>query len=319
MISHRHKCIFISVPKCASSSVNGSLSLHGAYWSIPPFWHGGLHIERVTRVTKLLNLYPGYFTFSFVRNPFARFLSLYYHAKRHHERKGRFVRRPIDCGSMWEFAELCEELLREKVGWGKQAEEFYEANKGRQFGPRKIPLKFIRFELGHAQLQKDFLLDYNPRTLFGVPRVNDAPCSFIGRVEHFERDLNRVLEALGIPGSSPLGRTNYTRGSKRRRYGLIYDKTLRRMVEDIYARDLDLLGYEFEDENSVSVPAPVPVARVLRESRGGFSLAKWIKVACQRAWHRTAGLCMRLLERRGFIIYCLVAYHRAYRVKKYYR
>ena len=318
MISYRHKCIFIAVPKCASTSINEWFLLNGDYHSFNPFWYGGgLRAWRATRTANLVNLYPGYFTFSFVRNPFSRFLSLYHHASKNHEWRRTSSVYTIDPGSVWEFAEMCAELLREKVGWGKEAEEFYEANKAREFGPRKIPLRFLRFELGHTQQQKNFLLDYNPQTLFGVPRVNDAPCSFIGRVEHFERDFNRVLEALSVPSSSLPGRAGYIRPLGDGQYGSSYDKALRRMVEDMYSRDLDLLGYEFENENSVSVP--VSVVRNSRENRSSFSWHQWIQVACLRAWYLVSGLALKLLEKQSFVVHTIKTYYDLRQQKKGYR
>ena len=54
---------------------------------------------------------------------------------------------------------------------------------------------------------------------------------------------------------------------KRRHYSTYYNWRTRRLVEEIYARDLDLLGYEFEDENRTSVLVPLYEMNQLRQQR----------------------------------------------------
>lgn len=54
---------------------------------------------------------------------------------------------------------------------------------------------------------------------------------------------------------------------KRRHYSTYYSGRARRLVEEIYARDLDLLGYEFEDETRTSVLVPLYEMDQLRQQR----------------------------------------------------
>ena len=55
---------------------------------------------------------------------------------------------------------------------------------------------------------------------------------------------------------------------KRGPYNTYYTRSARRLVEEIYATDLDLLGCEFEDETWTSVLVPLYDMDQLRQQRG---------------------------------------------------
>ena len=81
--SHRHRCIYVKVPKCASTSVLEWFAAHGGgYPSFRPPWHGGPMSRRLPGTAHAMNLYPDYFTFTFLRNPYERFVSLWLHLRR---------------------------------------------------------------------------------------------------------------------------------------------------------------------------------------------------------------------------------------------
>jgi hypothetical protein len=63
----------------------------------------------------------------------------------------------------------------------------------------------------------------------------------IGRVEAMQESYDRIAARIGIP-SAPLERVN---SSKRRDYRDYYDDLLVEGVARLYARDLELFGYEF--------------------------------------------------------------------------
>ena len=76
---------------------------------------------------------------------------------------------------------------------------------------------------------------------------------------------------LGLP-HLPMEKRNVSLArnvaEKRRPYSTYYTKSARRLVEEIYATDLDLLGYEFEDETRTSVLVPLYDMDQLRQQRG---------------------------------------------------
>ena len=266
MISHRHRCIYVKVPKCASTAVLDWFVSHGGgHHSFRPYWYGGLLSERIQGVTRTLNLYPDYATFTFLRNPYERFVSIYRYLRRLARAQPRGARaHPADYGTPGEFAELCAEVLGDFAGlWGTEARAFFRAHAGRRYGPRGIALRHLGFVTGHARLQTEFLPDCNPGRLFGVARTDDAPLSFIGSVQDMAADWRRLREMLGLGGVALPARNAAkpaTGTGRRAGYATFYDGTTRRLVEDIYAADLDFIGCGFED-GRLSVPVPGRRAR----------------------------------------------------------
>ena len=286
MISHRHRCIYVKVPKCASTAVLDWFVTHGGgRHSFRPYWYGGLLSERMQGVTRTLNLYPDYATFTFLRNPYERFVSIYLYLRRLAAAQPEDARaHPADYGTLGEFAELCGEVLVDFGGlWGADARAFFRAHAGRRYGPRGIALRHLGFVTGHARLQTDFLPDCNPGRLFGVARAEDAPLSFIGSVEELAADWRRLGGLLGLPAVALPERNTAeaaTGGGRRAGYGAFYDGATRRLVEDIYAADLDFTGCGFDDGRlSIAVAGlRAPCAAAHPPRRAGVRLA--------RAWHR---------------------------------
>ncbi len=213
---------------------------------------------RKMGLARAINLYPEYFTFTFVRNPFDRFVSYYLSMLRWRKRRNR----PYAYRNFRECIDLVAELLDADRGEG-------ESN--RKFGVLQLRRKDLKHEKSHAKRQVDFLLDRHPEVYLGVQRLNDAPCSFIGRCESFEQDFFQVTDLLGIP-RHPLrpqfvSEERLLDDGKKRHYSTYFDKTTRRLVEDLYAEDLEALGYEFEDEDSVAVPVPSTTMETARARR----------------------------------------------------
>jgi hypothetical protein len=72
MISHKYKCIFIHIPRCAGTSME--VSIHGG-----PYKKDGHKYKHLTSAyAKILykDYWADYFKFSFVRNPWDRIFSL---------------------------------------------------------------------------------------------------------------------------------------------------------------------------------------------------------------------------------------------------
>ena len=67
MIFHQHHCIFVMIPKCASTSIMKSFGLD---WN-----HPDAHLLNDASADDYRPTLPTYFRFSTVRNPFDRFIS----------------------------------------------------------------------------------------------------------------------------------------------------------------------------------------------------------------------------------------------------
>ena len=257
MISHRHKCMFFQVPKCATTTIINWFLRHGkGRLILTPWWYGSILTDRVKVVTRVMNLYPDYFTFTFVRNPYERFVSLFLHASRQYAARGF----PGDLGTLRDFAELCRDVLGSTGHlWGRESLDFFRENGEKEYGPGRVKLKHLAYVMYHARPQVDFLPDCNPQRLFGVRRVDDAPLSFIGTVEDVEADFRRVRAILGLPAFELPNRNTSGLGAgieRRRRYRGYYDDATRRLVEDLYAADLEFTGCGFEEGRTTTQSRP---------------------------------------------------------------
>ena len=299
MISHRHRCIYVKIPKCAGTSVLDWFVAHGrGRHSFRPYWYGGLLSERIQGVTEAMNLYPDYVTFSFVRDPYERFVSTWLYLRR--VAQAQSGHRGSECtefGTLREFAELCGEVLGEfRPRWGREAREFFGANAEREYGPRRIRLKHLGFVTGHARPQTDFLPDCNPERLFGVRRVDAAPLAFIGAVETIDEDFARLAPMLGLPGAALPARNASGPGAGsggNAHYAAHYDPVTRRLVEEIYGADLAFTGRGFHGGRS-AIAAP---RRACAGPAGRPAGRRSVRTLPARAWRGLWSLEVHIEER----------------------
>jgi hypothetical protein len=68
---------------------------------------------------------------------------------------------------------------------------------------------------------------------------------FLGHYESLEQDLKKVLRHVGIQTEIDIPRTNTGARSNRHDYRKFYTPYTRSLIEDWYAREITLFGYEF--------------------------------------------------------------------------
>lgn len=206
---------------------------------IPPSKKGtpGL-VSGQEGLTKILNTFPEYFLFSFVRNPYDRFVSIYNHSVRGVTGKcltKKYYERPL-CPDLTihEYAELI------RAGHWDQLSQF---------------------DRYHTRPQISYLPDFNPEYLLGVRLNNQLRCSFIGRFERMEEDWNVLRETLGFPDypffSLNSDDVRISSEGVKKHYSNYYDERLKLLVEEIYADDIKQFGYGFEEQGT-NVPANIP-------------------------------------------------------------
>lgn len=232
MISHRFKCVFVHIPKTAGQSVEHFfLNQHELSWKEKDKLlqsKNTLPDKGPERLSHLLaseyydcghinkSDYDNYFSFAFVRNPWERLVSEYLHKK-------------ID-----KKMSLKDFVLK---GW-PEADSFSDKYR-------------------HVIPQAEFLYD----------GAGNQLVDFIGRFENLQQDFDNVCHVLNLPDSRlPHKNSSYSfrrlwtrrlrhlfRLNKRvkKHYSEYYDDELKSIVADIYAKDIALFGYEFEQyENS---------------------------------------------------------------------
>lgn len=193
------KPVFVHIPKTAGNSVraalNGVLDLIDIGHSTPR--RQGLMGEE-------------YFRFCFVRNPYARLRSAFYHLIDIHH----------NLGNETDKFQAKRKLLRDTYGDN-----------------------FRRFVLDRG-FEKIKVAHFFPQTTWTHPKGN-CDMHFIGRVEHLDAEWKRLAAALNVD-LPPLGRRNTTRYASNKESD--YTEDMKAIVREFYKTDFDLLGYSSDSE-----------------------------------------------------------------------
>ncbi len=206
IVSHKHRFIFVAIPKTGTHSVRHGLREHlgpddmeqarlfvEKSFPIPEIARMGHGHISFAEIRPFLGeeAFAGYFKFAFVRNPFDRFVSYCAFAT---SREGSFARDP-------------KRVMR-------------------HFLFNAPPLNHIIFR---------------PQHLFLTDRDGSLLSDMLGKVEDMQAGYDAICVRTGIP-TSPLDHANRSRRGDYRDY---YDQELIDGVAKIYARDLELFGYDY--------------------------------------------------------------------------
>lgn len=206
MISFKHKCIFVHIPKCGGSSVEEII------WEdrrdVSDLWMGFITKYRNKYQTGGLqhlyakhikmevgsDIFAKYFKFAIVRNPWDKAVSQYSYMQHRKD-------------------------LRKYIGMGKR-DSF------------KKYLYLIKHKT-HVQWdhQYKFVFDNN----------GDLMVDFLGRFENFEQDLNYILTHLNIRGR----KIPHKKKTNHLPYPEYYDSESLEMINEFYKMDIQLFGYSF--------------------------------------------------------------------------
>jgi len=212
VISHKHKCIFVEVPKTGSSSVRAvlgkspkpHLNLCEIKKVMETCWTreaGGdsrileylyLTRSRKRRIEIGKKQFNAYFKFGFVRNPWDRVVSLY-------ERK-----EPLQMKDKMTFEGF--------VDWIQ-----YSSSTCIHSSPHRYQL--------------DWFVDGSGNVL----------ADFIGRFERLEADWAFVAQKLGLTESLPHWRAN----PRARHYTEYYNARTREIIANKFRIDIERFGYDF--------------------------------------------------------------------------
>ncbi len=210
-VSHKLRCIYIHVPKCAGKSVTTALrqadnlldfiGRAGAEWKdrgIPDLWLH--HLPAATLKTLIpAALWNGYYKFAFVRNPWALMVSYY------HYHRVEFLQSP--------------EFRRD---WPGIAARFARASTFDEWLATGI----------YVRPQVEFLCD----------RGGELLMDFVGKVEHLKSGFSAVSAHLGIPAS--LGHLNAT---EHRGYRSYYSEAAFEAVRTHFEHDIAAFNYTFDE------------------------------------------------------------------------
>ena len=222
-ISHRHKFVFFSNPKTGSESVRALLDPYSEIAGIPlwecspefPFYSHIRPVELRTIFRERGWEFDDYYRFTFVRNPWARLVSLYHMI--HTWPPSNAFRRVL--GSPWRpgirgFRRWVRSTSPDGAGAGGPPDQRWM-----RYGTYSLP---------------SYAGDENGRLL--VNRVI--------KLEEIDRDLPQVLEEIGLPPAPTIPHVN---ARKHRDYREYYDSATRSLIETRYAFEIERYGYSFDD------------------------------------------------------------------------
>lgn len=206
-ISHQHKCIFVHIPKCAGTSIESVLGMHGDIKTIgiEPYLNQQINNETLfgkgaqhyTLDDIELHINPSqyneYFKFAFVRNPWERFVS--------------------------------------HVAWQKRKWHTKEPLNQEDVDNAIIKLKSLDKVNDHLKPQWQYI--YNNQ--------GESPLDFVGRFENLSNDWNKIANILGLEVSLP-----NRMSSNHVHYSQYLSDEQAEILADFYRVDREIFDYEFE-------------------------------------------------------------------------
>ena len=211
MISHKHKCIFLHIPKAAGTSIERFL--RGTDPEIPE------KTPRQRGFSRFLNDHPDYYVFSFVRNPYDRFASAWKWGQLKLEKEGNLPfyskDRPV---SFEEYVLLVTDFNYRKDNQGLWSE----------------------YDEYHTLPQFEFFPNLNGGHYF-TDKINpDFTCDFVGRFENINEDFNKVCSSIGTKEL----KLPHAYNSKTFKQSFEWTDELKEKVYNYYKKDFELFNYE---------------------------------------------------------------------------
>jgi len=208
MISHKYKCIYIHIPKCAGTSISRTLESNGERKFEKDLCIWTQHATAIQIKKHYVNeeQWNNYFKFAIVRNPFDRIVSSYNWTCRH--------LKPCNFRDRMYFKDFI----------------FRKGKFENILNPNLIMKRENTYV--HIQPSTDFIMDEN----------NKLMIDYVGRFENLKNEWDFICEKLGT--KIKLSHLNkYSRDNKE--YRDYYNDETREFVSKAYEKDLKIFGYEF--------------------------------------------------------------------------
>lgn len=206
IVSHLHRFIFVAVPKTGTHSVRHALREH---LGTEDMEQARLFVEKEFPIPELAALKHGHLSFEQVR-PFLEPEAFDSYLK------FAFVRNPFD-----RFVSYC--------AFATSREGSFERD------PKAVMRHFLLIAPPH-----DHII-FRPQHNFLVGPDGELQTDFLGKVETMQSCYDVIADRIGI-ASTDLDHANRSRRGDYRDY---YDQELIDAAAKIYARDLELFGYDF--------------------------------------------------------------------------
>ena len=205
IISGLHKFIFVAIPKTGTHAVRQALRVHLGPQDQEQV---GLFVQRKFSIPALAQIGHGHISLEQLRphlKPEA-WNSFF---------KFAFVRNPFD-----RFVSYCAFVTREGDAF--------------QRDPKAVMREVL------ANPPSEHIL-FHPQHSFISDASGQVLADYVGRVEEMQKSYDEISARIGIP-TATLEKVN---ASNRQNYREYFDQSLIEGVAKLYARDLELFGYEF--------------------------------------------------------------------------
>jgi len=210
IISNRYNFIYIHIPKTGGSSINHSLKNYHDEKAGSLYYKKKYSHQTVLDLERIFGKnYDQYYSFAFVRNPWDRLVSWYMYLREHMADRLRFYFENM----FPDFKAYLKFLEKYTQFFDANEYEFYDA-------PYNIPF---------------------PQSQFISGGDGNIHVDYIGRFEKLSDDFLSVCNTLGI--QSHLRHDNR---SKHRDYRAYYDSKSIDIVKDLFRKEIDILGFEFD-------------------------------------------------------------------------
>lgn len=206
IISAKNSFIFAAVPKTGTHAVRQALREHLGPDDLEQV---GLFVTKRFPMPELAKIGHGHITLAEVKPhlPSEDFERFF---------KFGFVRNPFD-----RFISFCAFMTRQHGYFDRE--------------PQRVMHHFLFVEPPANKVH------YEPQHIFFTADDGALLSDYVGRVEEMQASYDEVCGRIGIP-SRALERVNASRRGDYRQY---YTPELRDAVAKLYARDLELFGYDF--------------------------------------------------------------------------
>ena len=205
IVSATHKFIFAAIPKTGTHSVRRALREHMGEQDIEQV---GLFVQSKFPIPDLARIGHGHISLAQLR-PYMKpedFAGFF---------KFAFVRNPFD-----RFVSYASFITREVGHFDRD--------------PQKTMRHFV------ANPPWEHIL-FRPQHEFVTDDKGELLTDYVGRVEQMQQSYDEIAGRVGIPTA----RLDQVNSSRRGDYRDYYDQALIDGVAKLYARDLELFGYEF--------------------------------------------------------------------------
>jgi hypothetical protein len=251
-INHDLKSLFIHVPKCAGTSMERLEWNRGNHHDTIYDFYTKKEGRFANRQEAVDFDFDAYFKWGFVRNPWSRLVAAYESASARAKVKGKDK-------DKYPFAKLIRDMWKKK-----------DIFKGRTNYRLKEAWHSENYELNGRQI-----VHLSPQHFF-LEIDGKIAVDFAGKFENLDSDFKYVCQKLGQ--SYKLEHENRSAdqyiGDVKLDYQEYYTKELRDMAGDIYASDIELFGYKFEEPiNSPNSLCPNRIAGCkIEETEEGLTI-----------------------------------------------